>query len=767
MMKESAYIRKTQWAVLLSSLIVLLVLAGTLFRSNMADDWKNYQEAYDDIIRRIGDSLGIPMGFERGIYQVELPHFNRIDRCITCHNGLEDHRMESVDQPHTMHPGHFLADHPLQKFGCTICHGGQGRALTKDEAFGLDPSFHWSEPLRFEPYIQSACGKCHLSIFGSADSLEGTDAFMKGLAIFSSEGCLGCHKARGVGGILGPDLTRQGEKSKHDYSFQNVSGEQTVSNWLKEHFRDPEMVSPGSQMLKIDLPEEDLDELATFVMGLAKPEMPLEYFSMETLKELKGQRKILEGNDIYAFTCSACHGKNGEGKDYKEFDTGVPAIMNADFLRVASGEFIRFIVMKGRSTRQMSSWDPDVSGYKVKEIGSLVGYLESRIDREPFSDMGMSGEPGTGKLLYEKNCVTRHGENGAGGIGLALNKADFLKRADRDLIVRTIIKGRSTRQMSSWDPDVSGYKVKEIGSLVGYLESRIDREPYSDMRISGEPGTGKLLYEKNCVTCHGENGSGGIGLALNKTDFLKRADRYFIVTTIIKGRNNSGMPGWPQFTDRELSDLLAYFNTWYMIGSNVTDIHFPTADTAAGSLQFHYLCSRCHGEFGEGNTGPAIMDRDFLDVVSDGYLYETIAEGRMHTAMFGWSSDVYNAEALGKQDIADIIGFMRLHQVQRPAYIFPGSNPGDMKSGEALFSQHCATCHGREGEGPEAPALNNQEFLSAATNGYLTATITVGRKGTRMPSWGYPSEDHVLLTGQERQDIAAFIRSWQRIRIRK
>ena len=80
--------------------------------------------------------------------------------------------------------------------------------------------------------------------------MNGMGVFMKGKTIFSEEGCLGCHQARGVGGILGPDLTEQGEKTKHEYSFQNIQGEQTISNWLKEHFRDPEMVSPGSQMLK-------------------------------------------------------------------------------------------------------------------------------------------------------------------------------------------------------------------------------------------------------------------------------------------------------------------------------------------------------------------------------------------------------------------------------------------------------------------------------------------------------------------------------------
>ena len=157
-----------------------------------------------------------------------------------------------------------------------------------------------------------------------------------GKAYSLQEGCLGCHQARGVGGILGPDLTEQGEKTKHEYSFQNISGEQSISNWLKEHFRDPEMVSPGSQMLRINLEESELEALATFVMGLAKPEIPFEYFSMATLNEFKGPAGVYGGEDGFFLSLFGMSWKRGRRKGYEEFNTGIPAIGNPDFLRVAS-----------------------------------------------------------------------------------------------------------------------------------------------------------------------------------------------------------------------------------------------------------------------------------------------------------------------------------------------------------------------------------------------------------------------------------------------
>ncbi len=330
-----------------------------------------------------GALLGEGEDFERGILQVELPQFKRVDRCISCHAGIEDSRMEGVPQPHTLHPGTFLRDHPVKDYGCTICHGGQGRALSWEDASGRVHSAHWPTPLLEYPYIQASCGKCHLAIFElkekKADgATEGMDVFIKGKHLFSREGCLGCHKAREVGGILGPDLTRQGEKTKHEYSFQNISGEQTISHWLKEHFKDPEMVSPGSRMLQIQLEEEDLEALAIFVMGLSKPDIPFDYFTIPTLNEFKGVRDTLDGATAFAYICSACHGKQGEGKDYKEYNTGIPSLGAVDFMRVASEDFVRFTMEKGRSLRQMGSWTSSISGLREGELDGMAAYVKDR-----------------------------------------------------------------------------------------------------------------------------------------------------------------------------------------------------------------------------------------------------------------------------------------------------------------------------------------------------------------------------------------------------
>ncbi|MCF8345603.1 MAG: c-type cytochrome [Bacteroidales bacterium] len=674
--KEEKTIQRYQWTVAIASGLLIVFLITALILSGPALEWKKLQRDYLIYTEALdtGDGMSTPHFITKGIQQFESSGLNRIDRCVTCHLGIEDPRMKDAPQPFTSHPVGFFDNHPPDQYGCTVCHGGQGRALNSNEAHGIELDTHWDHPLLSDPYIQSSCGRCHLAIFSENTDFSHTDVFRQGQEIFNREGCLGCHKARGVGGIIGPDLTEQGEKTRHEYSFKNIDAEQTISNWLKEHFKDPEMVSPGSQMLKIDLPEQELDALTTFVLGLAKPDIAFEYFSMETLNEFKGNRQSMEGERTFSMACSGCHGKEGTGKSYEEYDMGTPAVLGKDFQRVVSDDFIVFTLLKGRSQREMASWMSDISGLREVEISGLARMV--RPDRT------------AGKTVYDDAAFQR-----------------------------------------------------------------------------AEVAEGEKLFARYCATCHGTEGSGGIALRLNQADLLAHTDNSFLLYTLQTGRAEAVMPDWQNLSVQELYALVKYMRSWHSYITINERFIVNEADAEKGKLNFRFMCSRCHGEQGKGQTGPAIINEDFLSVATDDLLYRTIAFGRSHTAMFGWSTDVYNAERLTNQDIGNLLAYMREEASKSPDYIYAGRNPGDRERGEPLYRLHCAECHGEYGEGDQAPALNNQELLSAASNGYFLATISVGRKGTEMPEWGWPEEDRPALTADERHDIVAWIRGWQRISI--
>lgn len=78
---------------------------------------------------------------------------------------------------------------------------------------------------------------------------------------------------------------------------------------------------------------------------------------------------------------------------------------------------------------------------------------------------------------------------------------------------------------------------------------------------------------------------------------------------------------------------------------------------------------------------------------------------------------------------------------------------GDVAVGSEVYQQHCATCHGPNGEGVSAPALGHPMLLATATDGFLQYAITEGRDGTPMPSF----KDS--LSNKEIDAVTAFLRS--------
>ena len=80
-------------------------------------------------------------------------------------------------------------------------------------------------------------------------------------------------------------------------------------------------------------------------------------------------------------------------------------------------------------------------------------------------------------------------------------------------------------------------------------------------------------------------------------------------------------------------------------------------------------------------------------------------------------------------------------------------------AGEELFQANCASCHGDQGEGVDAPALNNLAILRDTPDETFFDLIANGVPGTEMPAWhqtrGGP------FTDEEIKQMVAYIRSWE------
>lgn len=79
--------------------------------------------------------------------------------------------------------------------------------------------------------------------------------------------------------------------------------------------------------------------------------------------------------------------------------------------------------------------------------------------------------------------------------------------------------------------------------------------------------------------------------------------------------------------------------------------------------------------------------------------------------------------------------------------------------GETVWGFNCASCHGEQGEGLTAPALNSSQFLESATDDQINLLIAVGIPGSAMPAF---SQDFAgPLTSEQIKGIVTYIRSWE------
>jgi mono/diheme cytochrome c family protein len=81
-------------------------------------------------------------------------------------------------------------------------------------------------------------------------------------------------------------------------------------------------------------------------------------------------------------------------------------------------------------------------------------------------------------------------------------------------------------------------------------------------------------------------------------------------------------------------------------------------------------------------------------------------------------------------------------------------------SGHQLWGLNCASCHGVNGEGVDAPALNSQEFFQGTTDQQIAGIIKGGIPGSEMPAWW--NEYGGPLTDQQIAEVVSFIRSWEK-----
>lgn len=226
------------------------------------------------------------------IRQVSLPdltiNYNfkevpRYDRCMTCHMAADrvnyetDAEHKPLPKVFAGHPhladGHVVYDsktgkeatvglyldsngpHPINYFGCTICHGGQGSGTDftfashepdslaeaeqwKDE-YNWEKIHHWDYPMLSTRFLESGCLKCHSEV----TDIPQAKTIQAGYQRITKYGCTGCHTIGGPG-LMSPDLT---DTPKVGPNLEHIASKDSVA-WTVKWIKHPQAFRPDTRM---------------------------------------------------------------------------------------------------------------------------------------------------------------------------------------------------------------------------------------------------------------------------------------------------------------------------------------------------------------------------------------------------------------------------------------------------------------------------------------------------------------------------------------
>lgn len=476
--------RRIKWGLLIVSLITLGLLAVAALRENVLAPWRLIRGGYAAILEEKATdekSRALASQFEVRIVQNVLPELGTIDRCVTCHTGIDDPRMTAEKQPYRTHPGDYLEHHPAEKYGCTICHRGQGRALVFDEAKG--EGHHWDYPLLPISHTQSSCGVCHTA---EEVANKGGEVYAQGKLLYETKGCSSCHSLNGRGGSVGPKLDNEGLKVRGQLVMTNVAGPHTLPEWLSQHFDNPQKIVAGSLMKPPQLSAEENEALTTYMLSLQSRDLPRTYLSpgkhLEYYKEANPDPET--GEETYNRYCSNCHDTGLYGRYDPFYAKFVPAIRGITFVQIASPEYIEQNILLGRPGTLMAAWGADTGGLGDEDITRVREFLlsrelspEERLSAELLAQMETQanasvGDTIRGGAIFEKQCTGCHGLNGIGKLAPALINPVFQKTASAALIYTTIAQGRRNTAMPAFlSPNGGGLAETDIADLTAYVRS--------------------------------------------------------------------------------------------------------------------------------------------------------------------------------------------------------------------------------------------------------------------------------------------------------
>jgi mono/diheme cytochrome c family protein len=211
--------------------------------------------------------------------------------------------------------------------------------------------------------------------------------------------------------------------------------------------------------------------------------------------------------------------------------------------------------------------------------------------------VAQAAQPVDARELYHQYCSVCHGDRGDGRSrarqGLTPPPRDFtapdmLEEMPRARMIDSVLNGRPGTAMVGWKTRLSKAQAEAV---VDFIRTDLGRggapampahpdKAAAKRRAAVPPGNlaaGKALFEANCSTCHGMQGTGDGPRAYfifpRPRDFtsegarLAMADASVLSRAIRDGVQGKEMPAWGKvFTEQQLADVTVYVHRTFIKG---------------------------------------------------------------------------------------------------------------------------------------------------------------------------------------------------------
>ena len=284
-------------------------------------------------------------------------------------------------------------------------------------------------------FLRASTTKPRVSIDESFHASGDQEAGSEKYALY----CASCHGPHGEGYMAGVPGTGIGLPG-----FLSVAADDFIMETLSRgRLGTPMRPFLGAKGLA-NLTRQDAEDIITHLRYLG------ETYDQRMAQTPAGPGNPEAGKVHFDVNCAACHQAGGTGK------VGfAPSIRNADFLALASDDFIRETIVTGRAGTGMMA-RPDLPPQTVNDIlsylRSVTPHAVESIPLDPTKRL--RGDATQGALTYGTYCASCHGPKGEGyslgvpgpGIGLP----GFLASASDDYLFQTLKRGRRGTPMRSF-----------------------------------------------------------------------------------------------------------------------------------------------------------------------------------------------------------------------------------------------------------------------------------------------------------------------------